>query len=114
KDGVVRKVHMNEVFSDAQTIQRQKLRIGKTVATEAETSDMRNFFRTLSARGMIEVGKDQAELIEAMSREYRDLVKKDLMGGSDGRRTATPDLIREFEAAKKSGDEELIKRIGLE
>ena len=114
KDGVVRKVHMNEVFSDAQTIQRQKLRIGKTVATEAETSDMRNFFRTLSARGMIEVGKDQTELIEAMSREYRDLVKKDLMEGPDGRRTATPELIREFEAAKKSGDEELIRRIGLE
>jgi hypothetical protein len=114
KDGIARVVHMNEVYTDAQTIQRQKLRIGKSVAAEAETGDMRNFWRSMFARGMVEVGKDQAELISMMSKEYRDLVKRDLMERPDGKSTATPELIREFAAAKKTGDKALIDRLRLE
>lgn len=108
KDGIVRTVRMNEVYTDMQTVQRQKLRVGKAIAAEAEITDVANTLRSLAARGMVEIASDEKTLIERMSAEYAFYVKRDLAA------TATPDILRELRAAKKSGDKELIALLQLE
>lgn len=103
-DGGRRTTFINEDFTDAQTIQRQKTRTGKQLVAEMQTGDWGNAVRTMKAGGMLEILETETDCVDAMGRAYRERMEE--------RKGDTPALMRAWqEAAGKREKEAARKRL---